>query len=165
MTWTNIDINSYLFGDILAVSRTDVLTVWIGCAVILIALCLLWRPLLALTINIDMAKAENMKPERARFIFMLLMAIVIAVAINIIGILLITALLIIPAATARRFSSTPEQMAVFASLIGMVGTVLGLYASIRFDSRSGPSVVVALFILFIASRLITALIREFSHDR
>lgn len=165
MTWTNIDINSYLFGDILAVSRTDVLTVWIGCAVILVVLFLLWRPLLALTINIDMAKAENMKPERARFIFMLLMAIVIAVAINIIGILLITALLIIPAATARRFSSTPEQMAVLAALIGIIGTVLGLYASIRFDSRSGPSVVVALFILFIASRLISGVIKEFSHDR
>ncbi|WP_297323560.1 metal ABC transporter permease [uncultured Bartonella sp.] len=165
MTWTNIDINSYLFGDILAVSRYDLITVWVGCMVILVALIVLWRPLLALTINKDMAQAENMKPDRARFIFMLLLAVVIAVAINIIGILLITALLIIPAATARRFSSTPEQMAVLAAIIGVVGTILGLYASIEFDSRSGPSVVVALFILFIFSRLISALVKELKHDK
>lgn len=165
MTWTNVDINSYLFGDILAVSRTDVLTVWIGCAVILVALVILWRPLLALTINVDLAKAENMKPDRARFIFMLLLAIVIAVAINIIGILLITALLIIPAATARRFSTTPEQMAVLAAVIGIAGTILGLLSSIEFDSRSGPSVVVALFILFIVSRLISGAMKKFSHDK
>lgn len=165
MTWTNVDMNSYLFGDILAVSRTDLVTVWTGCAVILVALVILWRPLLALTINIDMAKAENMKPDRARFIFMLLLAIVIAVAINIIGILLITALLIIPAATARRFSTTPEQMAILAAIIGISGTILGLYASIEFDSRSGPSVVVALFVLFILSRLTSAVFKELKHDK
>lgn len=165
MTWINVDINSYLFGDILAVSRTDLITVWTGCVVILVALIILWRPLLALTINIDMAKAENMKPDRARFIFMLLLAVVIAVAINIIGILLITALLIIPAATARRFSSTPEQMAVLAAIIGIFGTVLGLYASIEFDSRSGPSVVVALFVLFLLSRLTSAVFKELKRDK
>ncbi len=162
MTWTNIDINSYLFGDILAVSRSDLITIWCGCCVILIVLYFLWHPLLALTINVDIAKAENMKPERTRFIFMLLLAVVIAVAINIIGILLITALLIIPAATARRFSSTPEQMAIISAIIGIIGMILGLYSSIIFDSRSGPSVVVALFLLFIATRLIGALFKKVS---
>lgn len=163
MTWTNVDMNSYLFGDILAVSRSDLTTVWAGCAFLLISLFILWRPLLALTINADMAKAENMNPDRARFIFMLLLSIVIAVAINIIGILLITALLIIPAATARRFSSTPEQMGGIAAVIGIAGMVLGLYASVQFDSRSGPSVVVALFLLFVVSRLIHAVTKERRH--
>lgn len=160
MTWTNIDINSYLFGDILAVSPTDLIIIWCGCVIVLLTLFFLWNPLLTLTIDADIAKAENMKPERARFLFMFLLAIVIAVAINIIGILLITALLIIPAATARRFSSSPERMAILAALIGIIGTILGLYSSFLFDSRSGPSVVVTLFIMFIASRLIMLAARK-----
>lgn len=160
MTWTNIDINSYLFGDILAVSPTDLIIIWCGCVIVLLTLFFLWNPLLTLTIDADIAKAENMKPERARFLFMFLLAIVIAVAINIIGILLITALLIIPAATARRFSSSPERMAILAAFIGIIGTILGLYSSFLFDSRSGPSVVVMLFIMFIASRLIMLAARK-----
>ncbi|EJF89330.1 iron chelate uptake ABC transporter family permease subunit [Bartonella tamiae] len=157
MTWTNIDINSYLFGDILAVSQTDLVIIWVGCAVILAIIFCLWRSLLTLTISRDIAKAEKMKPEQTRFILMLLLAIIIAVSINIIGILLITALLIIPAATARRFASTPEKMAIFAIIIGIIGTVLGLYSSLQFDSRSGPSIVVALFLIFMISRFVYTL--------
>ncbi len=84
---------------------------------------------------------------------MLLMAVVIAIAMKIVGIMLITSLLIIPAATARRFSSTPELMAVFASLIGAVAVVGGLFGSLTYDTPSGPSIVVAALILFILSLL------------
>ena len=76
-----------------------------------------------------------MAPERSRFIFMLLMALVIAIAMKIVGILLITSLLIIPAATARRFASTPEQMAAAASLIGALAVAGGLFGSLEFDTR------------------------------
>ena len=84
---------------------------------------------------------------------MLLMALVIAIAMKIVGILLITSLLIIPAAAARRFSPTPERMAVLAALIGVVAVIGGLYGSLAFDTPSGPSVVVAALVLFLASQV------------
>ena len=82
---------------------------------------------------------------------MLLMAGVIAMAIKIVGILLITSLLIIPAAAARRFAATPEQMAVFAALIGTVAVTGGLFGSLQFDTPSGPSIVVMALLLFLTT--------------
>jgi zinc transport system permease protein len=84
---------------------------------------------------------------------MLLMAAVIAIAMKIVGILLITSLLIIPAAAARRFAATPEQMAVLAALIGAIAVAGGLYGSLTWDTPSGPSIVVAALVLFLFSLL------------
>lgn len=153
MTWVRVDLLSFLFGDILAVSRIDIAFIYGGGALILAVLAWLWRPLLAATVSEDIARAEGMNPALSRIIFMLLLAIVIAIAMKIVGILLITSLLIIPAATARRFASTPEQMAVLASLIGAAGVIGGLYGSIHFDTPSGPSIVVAALAIFILSLL------------
>jgi len=83
-----------------------------------------------------------------RLAFMLLIAIVIAVAMKVVGILLITSLLIIPAAAARRFARSPEGMAILASLLGCAAVGLGLWASLRWDTPAGPSVVVAATALF-----------------
>ncbi|KQS72785.1 hypothetical protein ASG39_03320 [Rhizobium sp. Leaf371] len=153
MTWVRIDLVGFLFGDILAVSEADIDIVWGGGILVLMALVMLWRPLLAATVNPEIAEAEGLKPERSRLFFMLLMALVIAIAMKIVGILLITSLLIIPAATARRFSASPEIMAVFASLIGAVSVVGGLFGSLHFDTPSGPSIVVAALVIFVLSLL------------
>ncbi|MGE0846624.1 MAG: iron chelate uptake ABC transporter family permease subunit [Flavobacteriaceae bacterium] len=149
MTWVRTDLMSYLFGDILAVSTTDIAVIWIGGAVILALLALIWRPLLAGTVNRDLAAAEGMRPDRARLAFMFLLAATIAIAMKIVGILLITSLLIIPAAAARRFSATPEAMALFAALAGAVSVVAGLFGSLEFDTPSGPSIVVAALAVFL----------------
>ncbi|SCB45307.1 zinc transport system permease protein [Rhizobium miluonense] len=153
MSWVRIDLIAFLFGDILAVSQSDIAVIWGGGILVLAALIWLWRPLLASTVNPELAEAEGLRPERARLFFMLLMAVVIAIAMKIVGILLITALLIIPAATARRFAGTPETMAIFASLLGAVAVVGGLFGSLRYDTPSGPSIVVAALVLFIISLL------------
>lgn len=153
MTWVRIDLIAFLFGDILAVSKADIAFIWGGGILVLGAIAWLWRPLLASTVNPELAEAEGLKPERARLFFMLLMAVVIAIAMKIVGIMLITSLLIIPAAAARRFASTPEVMAVFASLIGAIAVVGGLFGSLTYDTPSGPSIVVAALILFIFSLL------------
>ena len=92
-----------------------------------------------------------MKPERANIVFMLLMAAVIAISMKIVGVLLITALLIIPAAAARRFATGPEQMAVLAALIGIIAVFAGLFSSLEWDTPAGPSIVVAALGLFIIS--------------
>ena len=151
-----IDLMGYLFGDILAVSRLDITVIFIGGAVVLAVLVRIWRPLLAATVNAELAAAEDMHPERTRLVFMILVAAVIAIAMKIIGILLITSLLIIPAATARRFSSGPEQMAVIAGIAGILAVAGGLFGSLQFDTPSGPSIVVAALILFLVSLLFRA---------
>ncbi|MBI1622180.1 zinc ABC transporter permease subunit ZnuB [Aquamicrobium sp. cd-1] len=153
MSWVRVDLMSFLFGDILAVSKTDIASIWIGGAAVLGTLAWLWRPLLASTVSDEIAQAEGMSPERTRVIFMLLMALVIAIAMKLVGVLLITSLMIIPAATARRLAVTPEQMAVIASILGALAVAGGLFGSLKFDTPSGPSIVVAALVLFLVSMI------------
>lgn len=153
MTWVRFDLMSLLFGDILAVSISDLAAIYIGGALILAVLARIWRPLLAATISEDIARAEGLQPELYRTVFMILLAILIAIAMKIVGILLITALLIIPAATARRFAVSPELMAIYAAIIGAFSVIAGLFGSLNYDTPSGPSVVVASVIFFAISLL------------
>ncbi len=146
-----VDLLSYLFGDILAVSTTELLWVYVSAFVGLIVLIAIWRPLLAVTVHEDLARAEGVAVWPTRLAFVLLIAIVIAIAMKIVGILLITAMLIIPAATARRFAETPEQMAVMAVVAGTLAVFCGLAGSVVWDTPSGPSVVVAAFLGFLVS--------------
>jgi zinc transport system permease protein len=151
MTWVRVDLVSFLFGDILAVSRSDIDVIWGGGILVLVALVYLWRPLVASTVSEDIAEAEGLSPKRARLYFMLLLALVIAIAMKIVGILLITSLLIIPAATARRWSSSPETMALLSIVVGAAAVTGGLFGSLKFDTPSGPSIVVAALAIFIIS--------------
>ncbi|TYC66851.1 zinc ABC transporter permease subunit ZnuB [Stappia sp. BW2] len=151
MTWVRVDLLGLLFGDILAVTPLDIAMIYGGGALVLAVLVIIWRRLFAATVSPDLAAGEGLKPEHTELIFTLLTAIVIAISLKIIGALLITALLIIPAATARRFSASPEQMAVIAALIGAAAVVGGLYSSLNYDTPSGPSIVVAAMALFVVS--------------
>ena len=158
MPWLRIDLMSYLFGDVLAVSWQDVTTVWIGGVFCLGLLSFIWRPMLAITIDEDLARAEGIAGLRYRLLFMGLMAAIIAIAMKIIGILLITSLLIIPAAAARAFARSPEQMALIAAAIGALAGTIGLFGSLVLDTPSGPSIVVAamgLFLLSLGARPLT----------
>ncbi|WP_346504509.1 metal ABC transporter permease [Terasakiella sp. SH-1] len=153
MAWLRIDLMGYLFGDILSVSRDDILLIYGGGVIILAILSLIWRSLLAGSVSEELAIVEGLHPQKSKLVFMLLMAGVVAIAIKLVGILLITALLIIPAATARRFASGPEMMAVFAALIGGGSVIGGLYASLEYDTPSGPSIVMMALIFFLLSLL------------
>lgn len=160
MTWVRFDLLSLLFGDILAVSVTDIIMIYSCGAVILAILIFLWRPLLAATISEDIAQAENMQPELFQAVFMILLAALIAIAMKLVGILLITALLIVPAATARRLARSPEQMAVLAAILGAVAVISGLFGSLKYDTPSGPSIVVAAICLFAISLMSDPLINS-----
>jgi zinc transport system permease protein len=156
MTWVRFDLMGLLFGDVLAVSKGEIAVIYAGGAAVLAVLALIWRPLFAGTVNAELAEAEGMNPQAATIVFMLLLAIVIAISMKIVGVLLITAMLIIPAATARRFASGAEMMAVLAAVAGVAAVVGGLYGSLAFDTPSGPSIIVAALALFIISVVLPA---------
>ena len=145
------DLMGLLFGDILAVTNKDILIIWLGGAVILGILFFIWKSLFAATVNYDLAAAENMKPDVSNFIFTLLLVGVIAISLKMIGALLITGLLLIPAATARSLSNNPFQMVILSILIGIVSVMIGLFSSLEFNTASGPSIIVAGLVLFILS--------------
>jgi len=142
------DLSSYLFGDILAVSRTDLVLVWLGALVVLGLLAWRWQALLTSTLSEDLAHAAGIKPDRERLVLVIALALVVAVAIKIVGALLIAAMLIIPAATARGLSRTPEAMAGLAILVGAVSGIGGLALSLWQDTPAGPSIVVVAALLF-----------------
>ena len=153
MTWVRVDLMGFLFGDILAITRADLMMIWCGGVAVLIALIRIWRPLFAATVSYELATAEGTRPDFANIVFTVLLAAVIAVSMKIVGVLLITALLIIPAAAARRLSKSPEQMALIAIIIGVLSVWLGLSGSLEFDTPAGPSIVVAALSFFIFSIL------------
>jgi zinc transport system permease protein len=144
-----IDLLGYLFGDLLTVTGMELLWIYIGVAIITSLLLLFWRPLLAITIDEDLAQAEGYPVLWIRLLLMLLIAIVIAVAMKIVGVLLITALMVIPAATARRLTVSPESMALLSSLIGCIAVMMGLFASLQWDTPTGPSIVLGATGLFL----------------
>lgn len=153
MTWVRVDLMGFLFGDILAITVQDIVVIWCGGITVIILLSVIWKTLLASTVSYDIAVAEGLRPDLANFAFMVLMAGVIAISMKIVGVLLITALLIIPAATSRKFSASPEIMAVLASILGASSVWLGLEGSLEWDTPAGPSIVVAALAFFVISLL------------
>lgn len=147
-----IDINAYLFGDLLAVNREDLITMAIGSAVVLLALSRMWKGLLAASVSEELAQVEGYQVARLRLLFMVLLAVVIAGAMKLVGVLLITALLIIPAAAARPFSYGPKQMAALATIISMLAVAMGLGLSYFFDTPAGPSIVLTSALFFVLSQ-------------
>ncbi len=143
-----IDLNVFLFGDVLAVSRTDLGVVWLGAGGLGAVLAWYWRPMLLATLSEDMARAEGTDPLKVRIILMLMLAVLVAVGLKIVGALLITALLILPAATARLWSTTPLQMAGLAALVGAASGYAGISMSGTLDTPAGPSVVVIALAIF-----------------
>jgi zinc transport system permease protein len=155
-----IDLMAYLFGDILAVTRADLLGIAIGGGLALVLLLVLWRPLLAITVHEELARVEGVRVLPVRLGLMLLIALVIATAMQVVGVLLITALMIIPAATARRFARTPEHMAVMAMAFGVIAVFGGIWGSLQYDTPTGPSIVVAAMLVFLALLFAPAISRR-----
>jgi zinc transport system permease protein len=149
-----VDLMAYLFGDILAVTRTDIVLTWILAALVLGVMLWLWRPLLALTVHAELARVEGVRVGWVSAAYLLLIALVVAVAMKVVGVLLLTALLIIPAAASRRFAHTPEQMAVLAVIFGVLALCGGVLVSLQLDTPTGPSIVVTASLLFVLSHLL-----------
>ena len=148
LTSIRFDIMGLLFGDILAVNEIDLLIIWIGGALILIILKYIWKPLFASTVNHELAEAEGMNPDKVNAIFTILLAAIIAISIKIVGLLLITGMLIMPAAMARNVSNNPNQMVKLSIIGGLLSVIIGLFSSLEINTPSGPSIITAALVLF-----------------
>ena len=146
-----IDIHAFLFGDILTVSSSDLWGMYLGVLIAVFLICYNWSSLLLVTIDEDLAKAEGVNTLNINLLFTSILTIVVAISIQIIGLLLITAMLIIPAAASRRLANSPETMALVATFIGIVSVILGVMLSVEIDAPSGPSIVLVSAILFFLS--------------
>ena len=143
-----VDLSAFLFGDILAVSRVDLLVIWGGGLLVLAGLVWRWSPLLTATLNEDLATASGLNPKREQLLLTMALAVVVAMSIKVVGALLIGAMLIIPAAAARGLTKTPEAMACMAVLIGVAASIGGLFVSLQWDTPAGPSIVMAASTVF-----------------
>ncbi len=143
------DLYAYLFGDILGANKADILHIYSMGTVVLLLVAARWRALLMSTIHEDLAKVEGIHVTRERTLFTLLLACVIALSIKILGVLLITAMLVIPAASSRAFAQTPEQMVAGGALSGVLAVGGGLLSSLWFDLPAGPMIVLASILIFI----------------
>lgn len=148
------DLTGYLFGDILAVGRGDLVLIWGGAGLVLAVLVWRWQKLLTSSLNDELAMAAGIDPRVERLVLSLALAVVVALAIRVVGSLLISAMLIVPAAAARGWAGSPERMAAGAALVAGLSVVLGLWASLRLDSPAGPSIVTVAALFFLASQVL-----------
>jgi zinc transport system permease protein len=149
LTTLRVDLFAYLFGDLLAVRPLDIAYIYGVALLVLATLALFWKQLLLITLHEELAAAEGVNVTGLKLGLVLLTAITIAVAMKVVGVLLITSLLIIPAAAARRLARTPEEMALGATVLAALAVAGGLLASYYADTPSGPSVVVTAALLFV----------------
>ena len=145
------DLMGYLLGDILAVGPVDLGLIFGVAAIAGGLVAWQWRNLLAVTVNQDLAAVEGVPVERVRLLLVFLVAMVIAVGMKIVGILLVVAMVIIPAAAARRLARTPEQMVAAAVAVGTFSAVVGLFGSLEWDIPAGPTIVLVAGIVFLVN--------------
>jgi len=151
LSGAKLSLSAYLFGSVLSVGVNDLAVIWGGALVVLLVLWWQWSELLTATLSPDLAYAAGIDPRRKELLLTILLALVVAVAIKVVGALLITALLIIPASAARQFARTPEGMAIAAMVTGTLAALLGTQGSLMFDTPTGPSIVVAAASIFTVS--------------
>lgn len=153
-----LDLEAYLFGSLFAIDKLDIGIILIGGGAIFGILLYYWRSLVAVTISPDLANAEHAVKPEAEFVFTLLVAILVALTMKITGLLLVSAILIIPAAAARFIATSPEKMAILASILGMVSVALGLYISLANDVAGNAAIIVVAICLFILSFLLSKIL-------
>lgn len=146
-----IDIMSYLFGDILSINNTDIMFMTGLLVAVAAYFYRYWQDMLNITLNVELAQVEGVQTQKVQLLYTLLLALLIALAIKVVGILLITSLLIIPSAAAHRHAKSPEQMLVISYAFALLSVILGLLFSMQWDTPAGPSIVVVASLLFLLS--------------
>ena len=153
------DLFQFLFGDIIAISSQDVLTALIISILIIVVFVFAWKPLFKMTFNREVAQISGVKVHMYEYLFLALLAIVTAMSIKVVGIILVPALLVIPAAAAKNISRSLHQMIAYSLIVGVLSVTGGLIGSFYFNTASGATIVLASIVCFVFTFLINRLRR------
>ncbi|MDP3685327.1 MAG: metal ABC transporter permease [bacterium] len=145
------DLLAFLFGDVLALGPLDIVLAWLLSAAVLVLLFFSWRAIVLSTLHRDLAAVEGVPVVRTDLLFLILVAFVVAVAIRIVGVVLVTALLIVPAATAQNLARNFRGMVAWSVCVSVVSLFGGLLLSFATNLPSGPTIVVVATALFLFS--------------
>lgn len=148
-----IDVMALLFGDLLNIDQTDTYLLLVCLALVFVFFKFYWRSMLNITFNTELAQVEGTPVARVQLMFVLLLSFMIALTMKMVGVLLITSMLIIPAAAARKLSATPQQMLFWTGIISLLSVVFGILGSIQYDIPTGASIVLASSIIFVMLQL------------
>jgi ABC-type Mn2+/Zn2+ transport system permease subunit len=135
------DLFAYLFGDILAITNNDLLLILAVTILTITSLLLFLKPFLQITFNRDLAKVEGINVRFFEYLLFLIIAVVITVSLKIVGIILVTSLLIVPAASAKNLASSMKRLFMLSSFFGVLAGIVGLIGSVYLDTPSGPTIV------------------------
>ena len=147
------DLFSYLFGDILAVTKADLFIILLVGILAVVTMLVFFKSFLQITFNRELAQVEGINVRFFEYLLFFIIAIVVTVSLKIIGIILVTSLIIVPAAAAKNIASNMKQLFSYSSLFGVISGILGLAGSIYLDTASGPTIVLVSIGIFILTML------------
>jgi zinc transport system permease protein len=145
------ELLSYLFGSILAVSWSGLATIAIISVAVAVALAVVGRRLIFATFDADGAQVAGIEVGKLLALYHVMLALIVVASISIVGIVLVNALLVIPAATAKLRARSLAEMFVIAPVLGIGSVLMGLFGSYWLDMPSGPAIVVVAGILFLVA--------------
>jgi zinc transport system permease protein len=154
----NLNFNSYIFGDILTTNYQDLIALSLITLIVLLYVILAFKKILLININEDLAKIAGINVDFWNFSFLILLSLTIALSTKIVGVFLMTALLVLPAAIARNLSSGPLIMIILSLIIGVLFAVISLIISFSYDLSIAPTMIFCLSVAFIFSLLSRKLI-------
>ncbi len=137
------DAFAYLFGSILSVTNADLIITAILSVVVIVVFKLFWSSWAYSAFDRDLAESDRINVRRDEYIFSMLLSLVIVISIKLVGIVLISSFLVIPAATAKLISDTFYKMTINAVIIGVISSLCGLLLSILFDMPSGAIIILS----------------------
>ncbi len=143
------DLFSYLFGDILAITTADLLIILAVGVMTVVTMLAFFKSFLQITFNRELAQVEGINVRLFEYLLFFIIAIVVTVSLKIIGIILVTSLIIVPAAAAKNVASNMRQLFSYSSVFGVISGIVGLAGSVYLDTASGPTIVLVSIGIFI----------------
>ena len=150
-----VNLEAILFGDLLATTPADLLSLLLTTLLLLVLLAYHWRGFVALSVSREIAQAEGIEVRKLQFLMYAMIALLVAVMMKVMGVLLIAAMLVIPTTSARLFSRSPEQMVLISALYGIGALAGGIASSFHFDWQTGPAIVVNATVLLLLTLALT----------
>ena len=149
----NVNLHLYLFGDLLVINNSDIFLIYFSLIIVLIAVFCGYKKMLMICINDDLAKISGIKTDKIQLQFLLLLAFLVAILVKIIGILLITSMLVMPAAIARIYAKNPLAMIILSIIFAIISVALGIISAFIFDLPIAAAIISLMAVILIFSFL------------